>query len=241
MFDAGHQIRDVWSVVSKRNERWGGIGRWTVCDLRNEWLAAHRKAATRQAPAPKPAEQLELAEVMPAASEAEDAPVGTAQQPAEQPPVGSKSGEQADDAAGAEAAPLVSGRHVQHVGGWLLVAMVHALGLHDAVQQGWQAPGRWGHRLRMALNAVVLALGLRQRCVEGVRRLRTPSAGVLLRSEGAPTANWTRRIFKHYLRADALSGAGDAPPEGRGAAAQMRMIELYLAQARRDAQTPAVF
>ena len=152
-----------------------------------------------EAPALKPAEELELAEVMPGAAEAEDTPVGGAQQPAEQPPVDPDSGgggqPGCDGGGPPEVAPLIGGRHVQHMGGWLLVAMVHALGLHDAVQQGWQAPGRWCHRLRMALDAVVLALGLGQRCVEGVRRLRTPSAGVSLRSEGAFTANWPRRIL----------------------------------------------
>jgi len=57
---------------------------------------------------------------------------------------------------------------VQHVGGWLLLSMVCALGLHDAVQQGWEVASRFRKRLRVALDAVVLALGLGQRCVEGV-------------------------------------------------------------------------
>jgi len=121
------------------------------------------------------------------------------------------------------------------------LSMVHALGLHAAVDQGWDAVGRWRDRLRVALDAVVLALGLDQRCVEGVRRLRTSSGGVLLRSDGVPTASWTRRIIKHYLMTDIPPESGTDPHQGRGHKAQMRMMELYLSQARDAQQAPAVF
>ena len=178
MFDAGHHIRDVWSVVSERNERWAGMSRWTVCDLRTEWLAAQGQQPVASGPEPEPQVQLELAEVVRPCPSAvvQDEPV---------PAVLQAAGVQAEQEPGGEAAsgrelaaaPLRGGNPVPHVGGWLLVAMVHALGLHDAVQQGWQAPGCWGHRLRMALDAVVLALGLGQRCVEGVRRLKPPAPG----------------------------------------------------------------
>ena len=241
MFDAGHQIRDVWAVVSKSQKRWGGIGRWTVGDLRTEWLAAQAQQPASDGPAEEEV-QLELAEVTQpalAASASQDTAARSVE-PAEQVPAGSGGQDEGGDHR-VQALPLRGGNNVQHVGGWLLLSMVSALGLHTTVQQGWQAAGRWGLRLRMALDAVVLALGLGQRCVEGVRRLRTSSAGVLLRSEGAPTANWTRRIVRHYLKTDGSSEAGDSPNPGRGHAAQMRMMELYLARAREAADAPAVF
>jgi len=242
MFDAGHQIRDVWAVVSKSPKRWGGISRWTVCDLRTEWLAAQAQQPSSDDPLAGEEVQLELAEVAQpaAAASASQDTAARSVEPAEEEPAGSGGQDEGGDPR-VQALPLRGGTNVQHVGGWLLLSMVSALGLHTAVQQGWQATGRWGQRLRMALDAVVLALGLGQRCVEGVRRLRTSSAGVLLRSEGAPTASWTRRIVRHYLTADGASEVGDSPNPGRGHAAQMRMMELYLARARRAADAPAVF
>jgi hypothetical protein len=65
--------------------------------------------------------------------------------------------------------PLMSGKNVQHLGGLLLVAMIASFGLYDAAMKGWTESAKWRDRLRMALDAVILALGLRQKCVEGVR------------------------------------------------------------------------
>src|SRR5690606_17666327 len=55
---------------------------------------------------------------------------------------------------------------------------------------------------RIALDSVVCALSVGEGCVEGVRRLATPSAGVLLRAERAPSATWTRRVLGRF--ADSL-------------------------------------
>jgi len=41
-------------------------------------------------------------------------------------------------------------------------------------------------------------LTLKERCVEGVRRLSTPSAGTLLRSRGAISASWARRVLGRF-------------------------------------------
>jgi hypothetical protein len=49
--------------------------------------------------------------------------------------------------------------------------------------------------LRAALDAVVIALCVGQKCVEGVRRLQTMTAPILLRCRGAISASWCRRLL----------------------------------------------
>ena len=87
--------------------------------------------------------------------------------------------------------------HVQHLGTWVLVAMVARLGLYET------ARGAAGRRvspdaLRLALDAVVMALGLGQRCVEGVRRLATSTAATLMMATGMPSPTWTRRTLGRF-------------------------------------------
>lgn len=138
----------------------------------------------------------------------------------------------AEEAEGAEAeitaAPLRSERFVQHVGAWLMVAMVHGLGLYEAAEQ------KRGRRvrdttLRIALDAVVIALSIGQRCVEGVRRLGTSSASVLLRAGCAPSATWVRRILGRFAQ------------EAGGAWLQLRMAGHYLREALARSEERAVF
>jgi transposase-like protein len=90
----------------------------------------------------------------------------------------------------ATAAPLRAGSHVQHLGSWLMLALAYAHGLHDEVEHVDQ-----GSRtsLRIALDAVVMALAIGERTVEGVRRLATPTAPLLLRAGHTPTASFARR------------------------------------------------
>jgi hypothetical protein len=92
---------------------------------------------------------------------------------------------------------LEGGKSIQHLGTWLMMAMVARLGLHrraEATREGRVA----GPTLRMALDAVIAALSIGQGCVEGVRRLATPTAGKLLRAEHAPSATWTRRVLHAF-------------------------------------------
>ena len=83
----------------------------------------------------------------------------------------------------------------------------------------------------MAFDAFILSLGLGQKCVEGVRRLETPTAPLLLRTSHAPSENWVRRIIKRYV-------------DGSGMASKLhiRMTGAYL-DAVRDAEDdrPVVF
>ena len=147
---------------------------------------------------------------------------------------GLPSSEPAIDEVGEEepvVAPLRSGKHVQHLGGLLLVAIIASYGLYDAALKGWTESARWRDRLRMAFDAFILALGLRQKCVEGVRRLETPTGPLLLRTSHAPSESWVRRIIKRYV-------------DGTGMATKlhMRMTGFYLDSAREaDDNVPVVF
>jgi transposase len=119
-----------------------------------------------------------------------------------------------------EAAARIPGRTVQHAGTWIMLAMLQTLGLYAAARaacSGAVSPVA----LRVALDAVAMALSLGQRCVEGVRWLATSSAALLLRSRGAISASWTRRVLKEFAKqgSDTL---------------HLQMARTYLRRARRD-------
>jgi transposase-like protein len=93
-----------------------------------------------------------------------------------------------------------SGRFVQHLGSWLLLGSLAAMGVYTVMERERCRAERNGRRLRaatvrVALDALVVALAVGQRCIEGVRRLQTVTAGTLLRASGAPTATWVRRAL----------------------------------------------
>lgn len=88
----------------------------------------------------------------------------------------------------------VSARHVQFLGGWLLVALTARLGLHAAVASESAKQGA-DKALRLAVDAVTVALGIGQHCVEGVRRLAHGTAGALLLAARAPSAVWVRSVL----------------------------------------------
>jgi len=97
-------------------------------------------------------------------------------------------------------APVQSGKAIQHAGAWLLIAMTSAAGLFQAcererVREERHAPRPRPATLRLALEALLVALAIGQRCVEGVRRIATPTAGRLLRATHAPSASWVRRVL----------------------------------------------
>jgi len=90
--------------------------------------------------------------------------------------------------------PVKSARWVQHVGTWLMLATLHRLGLYDAAGEAC-TDEETRKPLRIALDAFICALALGEGCVEGVRRLMTPSGHALLRSNRVPSATWVRRVF----------------------------------------------
>jgi len=117
---------------------------------------------------------------------------------------------------------------MQHAGTWLLIAMVTRLGLHEAAESSRE--GRVVcSALRLALDACIAALALGEKCVEGVRRLATPSAGALLRADHAPAATWVRRVL----------GAFSA--QAGGASFHLRMLGNYLHAQEHNDDAPDVF
>jgi hypothetical protein len=102
-------------------------------------------------------------------------------------------------------------QYVQHAGSWVLLALMHASGLYqraealrraavqarnvDSRHLGATAP-------RVALDAAVIAIGIGQRCIEGVRRLATPTARTLLRiDQTLPPPAWVREVLGRLARA----------------------------------------
>jgi transposase-like protein len=127
------------------------------------------------------------------------------------------------------------GRFVQHLGSWLLLGSLAAMGVYSVCERERCRPDRPGRRLRratvrVALDALIVALALGQRCVEGVRRVQTLTAGILLRASGAPAATWVRRAL------GILAGQSGASYIGLGLAG----IHLRAAQAGTD-DGPVVF
>lgn len=200
MFEAGLTIDQARKKLRGRK-----LGRSTVGFIRTAW-AARRTAA--KAPQPSASEAVPVVELLPCV-ETHQASEPVSTQPAEEPQaVGERRSALAPDviAQGSEeeslgamqtiatVPPMSGGRWVQHVGSWLLIAMLARCGLHRYAQAARE--DRVGaDALRIALDAVAIALGLGQRCVEGVRRLATPSAGTLLRADHAPSASWVRRTL----------------------------------------------
>ena len=103
-------------------------------------------------------------------------------------------------------APVRGGQVVQHVGCWLLLALANEAGLYADADYAF-TPARAHAGLRIALDAVLCALALGQRCVEGVRRLATPTGPTLLRADGVPTAPGVRKLFGRLLAASEIGGA----------------------------------
>jgi hypothetical protein len=89
------------------------------------------------------------------------------------------------------------GSYIQHIGAWLMLGLLNLIGIYRRAEQ--HRPRNVNRvSLRVALDAVLIALVLRQRCVEGVRRVSTPSAPVLLRNKTAPSASWVRRVLGKF-------------------------------------------
>jgi hypothetical protein len=95
------------------------------------------------------------------------------------------------------AQPVRGGKLIQHVGAWILLALVGELGLHEEAQRAFESRNPDG--LRIALDAVICALAIGQMCVEGVRRIATPTGATLLRAERVPTASGVRKVLGRLI------------------------------------------
>lgn len=199
LFEQGATIKEAWRAEGERR----GVSYQAFWRMHKDWAAKGGEA-----PAVESVQQI--------------LPLGGGDQQARDEAITATPDDSFDDEGETVEAPLRGGRFVQHVGAWLLVALVHSYGLTEAAQETWEAGLRWKARLRLALEAVIVALGIGQRCVEGVRRLETPSGGLLLRADGVPSESWVRRVLTRY--ADEVGGAR----------LHLRMTGHYLAQVRRE-------
>lgn len=194
-------------------------------------IDASASAAAREPQDDEPDVAVESAPRAPASSEVEaTAPTGAS---SDEPGTTRTVDGSEDEARGADAVvtpqPIEGGRHVQHVGAWLLIAMVASLGLHQRAAA--LAENRvTSSALRIALDAVTIALAIGERCVEGVRRIATASAGILLQADHAPSASWVRRVLGRFAR------------DLGGVRLHFGMARTYLEAQREEADgTPIVF
>jgi Transposase protein len=92
--------------------------------------------------------------------------------------------------------------YVQHAGSWTLLVLLRQLGIYDEAAQwcGKVSPPT----LRVVIDMVAIALANGQSCVEGVRRLETPSAKLLLRHGDMLGPSWVRRVLGRFAGEAAL-------------------------------------
>jgi hypothetical protein len=214
-FEAGATIEGGWEQIRRR------ASRATVGRLKKEWDARKAVSTVPEVEIAQAQTHLEDARVeATAATSGVEQAAPEATTPHEQPP------KSAEDEAKAPPAdeegrptqvrpePVRSARWVQHLGAWLMLAMLQRLGLYDAAGEAC-ANQDMVKPLRVAIDAFVCALTLGERCVEGVRRLLTPSGHALVRANRAPSATWVRGVF------------------GRFAGNEKSAARLHLAMARR--------
>ena len=119
--------------------------------------------------------------------------------------------ERPDDERANETLPVRSARGVQHLGTWLMTAVLSQWKLYERVGALSKESSRAeADSTRIALEAVVAALSIGEGTVEGVRRVATPSAGALLRARWAPSASWALKYsyFKEPMNGKPHSMVG---------------------------------
>jgi len=241
-FESGASINDVLAKQSKM-----GVSRATIGRVYKAWKQSVSVAAATPTDAPSPQLPLDAMPEQPASSEpATSSPTDVMPSPSEATgetnndgaePVAS-SAENAQNAGSTEeslgraekvsSTAVMSCGVMQHAGTWLLIAMVARLGLHEAAE-AFRKVAVTRSALRLALDACIAALAIGERCVEGARRLATPSGAVLLRADHSPAATWVRRVLGAF--------ASDAA----GASFHLRMLGNYLRAQERHDDTPEVF
>lgn len=197
LFQQGLTIRGAHRVLSKY------ISSETVRVLYHEWEAERDNSRQSVEPVPGSEQSLSLASCA-----AHDVVVeAEAEQPVEATAASADVANENEAETAAElareemsleqATGQTHGEMVQHVGSWLMLVMLQWLGVYELAKKGCgKAVSQVA--LRIALDAVAIALSVEQQCVEGVRRLATPSAGTLLRSRGAISASWARRVLGRF-------------------------------------------
>jgi len=177
LFESGLSI----SKVHGRVRRGRKIGRTSIVRARKVWTAKSAAAPAATSPAVEQQSSLKIA----------------SQSPSPRPPVPVSNTTPAELVPIAPAQPE-SAAFVQHAGTWLMSAMLGSFGLYDRAQVLACDNAVDAQSLRLALDAVVSALAIGESCVEGVRRIETPSAPLLLRCHHAPSASWVRRVLHEF-------------------------------------------
>ena len=177
-FEEGATVEEAWAQIGRR------ASRATVGRLKKEWATRDAGVTAAAAAVGEGPSQTRLDDVHAAAPSAA----------ADEPHDADASTEKEGATASLRSQAVTSSRGVQHVGAWLMLAMVHRLGLYAAANEACADEAK-EKPLRIALDAFVCALALGEGCVEGVRRLMTPSGPALLRSNRAPSATWVRRVL----------------------------------------------
>jgi hypothetical protein len=184
-FEQGATIEGAWGGIRRR------ASRATVGRVKKEVDARISVMAAEPLSVAEPQTHLDDV-VVPV-----DAPRETASEATDEPSVRSEASAPSENEGAAlvlRSQPVTSARWVQHVGTWLMLGTLQRLGLYDAAGDAC-TDEETRKPLRIALDAFVCALTLGEGCVEGVRRLMTPSGHTLLRSNRAPSATWVRRVF----------------------------------------------
>ncbi len=216
LFDAGLKANEVHERAGKK----AGVSYGTILRMRNAWKVEKELMESKALRLEEVGEQLSFGQLQEIGQESDEV---EAVEQGDSPSGG------ATKAEGGKLNRIRSGKSIQHAGGLVLVSAVHRLGLYDAALIDWQAKEGWRERLRLAMDALVLSLGTGQKCVEGVRRLETKTAGVLLRTNRAPSESWVRRIIKRYL------------DEEDSAKMHLGMLGVYLEDSKTSLDKPAVF
>lgn len=196
MFAAGGRAKDVYRAQPRPKKNW--FSYQTVWRVHKKWeqerdTQPNAPASSTNEPSPAPDGQLALF-----ASRTENASVGEAEHVEATPDEG------VADIVPMTAEPVRGGAMVQHAGCWILLALANKMGLHEEATRAFES--RHADGLRIALDAVICALAIYQRCVEGVRRLATPSGPTLLRAKRVPSASGVRLLLARLL--DQVAGAG---------------------------------
>jgi len=194
LFDAG-------ASISKAHQQLGEqVSRSVVARTHKKWVSQHSDGAVQEHEAPVNESLPLVVDHMPAEGEAAAEPLGV--------PVLLTKDEAATDELELEEACAEGGRRVQHLGSWIMLAMLNALGLYALAERLREKREREERNagkgflgkvtLRVALDAVAVALSIGKRCVEGVRWLATPSGPTLLRRKQVISASWTRRVLARF-------------------------------------------
>jgi len=222
------------------------VSRATVGNVRKTWSAGVPPAPTQRAEQRDLPLTVEVNEPQPATAPVCDPPVDppairapdrgkiserSARLPHVQEVVGSGDESPAVEDRVTACAPK-SQRGVRYAGAWLMVGMAAGLGLYDRAQ-ALRSARLSASRLRVVFDAVVIALSVGERCVEGVRRLATSSAAILLMAATAPSASWVRRVLGGFSQKDValqlhLRQATELMRQARGRAETDRPVIFYV-------------